>query len=422
VKFTDRYIQSLRPESKEYCIRESHGFTIRVWPSGLKTFQYIYTISGHRRRLNLGQYPITSLAEAREKYLIAASSVSKGIDPQKTQGQSPTAEEPGEMTVAKLKKKYVEHITTHLVDRSVKHQDRRLEQYLIPAFGDRHVGEIRRRDAIELIESIAAKKRGAARNVLLAGRAMFTYAVHREIVEYNPFSGVGIAVPQAAPNSRDRVLSEDELKKVVLPYLTAPGGNSIIKNALLLILFTAQRPGEVVGLQKSEIEDKWWIIPWQRIKTEVKKSLTRPPQDHRVFLTKFASSLITPSDDYVFPASRGADGPIITITLSHNIACSDPPYLGLPRWTPHDLRRTAATKMSELGASDEIVDAILNHKKKGVIGTYNRNKYDKEKQKWMNKWSNWLEALIKPKTATKRKSTPKPAQQKGALKKPVVSG
>ena len=70
-------------------------------------------------------------------------------------------------------------------------------------------------------------------------------------------------------------------------------------------------------------------------------------------------------------------------------------YFGLPRWTPHDLRRTAATKMSELGCPDEIIDAILNHAKKGVIGIYNRNKYDKEKQEWLTKWSAHLEGACK---------------------------
>jgi integrase len=179
-----------------------------------------------------------------------------------------------------------------------------------------------------------------------------------------------------------------------VPFLTAPGGNTIIKNALLLILATAQRPGEVAGIHKDEIDGKWWSIPWQRIKTELKAGSTRAPQDHRVFLTPFTKSLILPSKDYVFPASRGAEGPVIRNTLSHYITFNDPPYLGLPRWTLHDLRRTAATKMSELGASDEIVDAILNHKKKGVIGTYNRNKYGKEKQKWLIKWSQHLEKLM----------------------------
>jgi integrase len=70
------------------------------------------------------------------------------------------------------------------------------------------------------------------------------------------------------------------------------------------------------------------------------------------------------------------------------------PYFGLPRWTPHDLRRTAATKLSELGCSDEIIDAILNHAKHGVIGIYNRNKYDKEKQEWLVNLSDKLLKLI----------------------------
>ena len=102
--------------------------------------------------------------------------------------------------------------------------------------------DIRRRDAIKLIENIAAKKPGSARNVLLAARAMFTYALRRELVEFNPFSEVGLAVPAAGPNDRQRTLSDDELKNVVLPYLLSSDGNPIIKNALLLILVTGQRP------------------------------------------------------------------------------------------------------------------------------------------------------------------------------------
>jgi integrase len=69
---------------------------------------------------------------------------------------------------------------------------------------------------------------------------------------------------------------------------------------------------------------------------------------------------------------------------------------GCPRWTLHDLRRTAATKLSELGCPDEIIDAILNHAKKGVIGIYNRNKYDKEKQEWLTAWADYLEHLVEP--------------------------
>jgi len=392
--FTDLLIRNLKPEAEMYQIREGRGFAIRVLPSGVKTWYYIYNIDGKRRQMNLGNYPDKSLEHAHDDYRKAVDLVKQGIDPQAPPPSPKVSAEPEPVTVAVLKKRYIKHITTHLVPMSVKHQDERLENHLIPELGNRPVTDIRRRDAIHLIESIAAEKRGAARNVLLAARAMFTYAVHRELVEYNPFSGVGVAVPQASPNSRERVLSDEELKTVVLPFLVAGDGNTLIKNALLLILFTAQRPGEVAGMHIDEIAENWWTIPWQRIKTETRSSMTRPPQDHRVYLTPFARSLVIPSEDFIFPKGRRATGPVATNTLSHHISYHDPPYLGLPRWTPHDLRRTAATKMSELGANDEIVDAILNHKKKGVIGTYNRNKYDKEKQKWLKKWSDHLEKMI----------------------------
>jgi hypothetical protein len=234
--FSDRYLKSLKPREKQYYVREQRGFTVRVLPTGIKTFLFIYTIKGKRRQMNLGIYPDKSLERAHKDYLEAASLVKDGIDPQAP--PLPAVVEPDKMTVTDLKLKYVEHIKTHLVERSVKHQDGRLEKHLIPAWGNRQITDIRRRDAIELIENIASKKPGAARNVLLAARAMFTYALRRELVEYNPFSEVGLAVPAAMANDRIRTLSDDELKKVVLPYLFSPSGNTIAKKALLLILVT----------------------------------------------------------------------------------------------------------------------------------------------------------------------------------------
>jgi len=62
-------------------------------------------------------------------------------------------------------------------------------------------------------------------------------------------------------------------------------------------------------------------------------------------------------------------------------------------WTPHDLRRTAATNMSALGFPDETVDAVLNHVKKGVIAIYNRHGYDKEKQQALEAWERRLKII-----------------------------
>ena len=386
MKFTEKFLLSLKPNEKEYCVREGHGFTIRVLPSGVKTFQYIYTIDGKRRRLNLGNYPHTSLAQAREKYLAAAQLVSGNLDPLApkvviVQDVIPV------ITISELKRLYLNHIKSHLAAQSVKNHDYRMEKHLIPAWGNKPITDIRRRDAIALIESIAALGTpGSARNVLLSGRAMYSYAVQREMIEYNPFAGVGVAVPQAAAKERDRVLSETEIKHI-WETLSNWGNSEYIRRAILFILVTGQRPGEVAQLHWNEIEGRVWTIPSERSKNG---------RENRVYLTDLALSLLPKTEDYVFPASRGSHGPLYVNTLSHHLSHHvKPEYLGLPRWTPHDLRRTAATGLASLGCSDEIIDEVQNHKKRGIIRTYNRYRYDKEKQEWLVKWSEYLEVLIK---------------------------
>ena len=390
--FTEMTLKGLKPKEKEYCLSEGYGFTIRVLPSGIKTFWYYYSLGGKRRKLNLGNYPHVSLSVARKKFRDAANLVADKIDPLAAPvvTQSPEHEV---ITISKLKEKYIEHIRPVLVDRSVKHQSGRLDYHVIPIWGDRPITEIRRRDAIGLIENIAATKPGAARNVLLAIRAMFTYALRRELVEYNPFSEVGLAVPSAMPNERERTLSDDELKTVVLPYLLSPDGNTLIKNALLLILTTGQRPGEVTEMHRKEIDGDWWIIPWQRIKTERRK-WKKNPRDHRVYLTPLAKSFLLPFEEFLFPACRGALGPIRTNTLSHHVTLHDPPFFGLPRWTPHDLRRTARTGMAALKVPERHAEAVLNHSLEGVKRIYDRHHYDKEKKAALLKWSKHLDKLI----------------------------
>jgi integrase len=404
VKFTDRFLQSVKTPEKEYCIREGHGFTLRVFPSGVKSFQYIYTLNGKRHRMKLGQYPAVSLAEAREKFHEAALLVGKGKDPVERIAVAVEAKSP--LTISRLVDQYKKFAEQHLAPSTSNESSRTLDKYLVPAWGDREVLEIRRRDAIALIDPIAAKTPGQARGVMKIARAMFNFALERELVESNPFTRLPSAVPSIKPVSTSRTLSDCEIRAVWnLLHSAAAPGSSETRRALLLVLATAQRPGEVSGMAWDEIDKKWWTIPAERIKTR-----NRRQEGHRVYLTPLTLGLIgknTGSSCHVFPGSL--DAPIQRSALSHMICDkraggrpagngrkteSMGEYLGLPRWTPHDLRRTAATKLSEIGCPDEIIDVILNHAKQGVIGVYNRNKYDKEKKEWLTKWSLHLKRIV----------------------------
>mgnify|MGYP001258138924 CR=1 FL=1 len=405
MKFTDRFLQSIKPPEKEYCIREGHGFTLRVLPSGVKTFQYIYTLNGKRHRLNLGQYPKVSLAEAREKFREAALLVGKGVNPQ---AEPVVVKEEAPFTVADLVEQYKKFTEQHRAASTSRETVRTLDKYVLPAWSHRRVSDIRRRDAIDLIDPIAAETPGQARGVMKITRAMFNFALERELADFNPFTRLPAAVPSIKPVSTSRTLSDAEIKFVwkLLHSANAPGTPETRK-ALLLVLVTAQRPGEVTGMTWDEIDGNWWTIPPERIKTRNHRQ-----EAHRVFLSPLALRLIGKNPNYssyVFPGPSLV-APLQRHALSHMV-CDErdggrptgdgkkteemKEYFGLPRWTPHDLRRTTATKLSELGCPDEIIDAILNHAKQGVIGVYNRNKYDKEKKEWLTIWAEHLEKLVR---------------------------
>lgn len=386
---------SKTPPMKKTYIREGKGFAIRIMPTGSITFIHIYTINGKRKEDNLGHYDHVSLADARRKHRANLDKLEDGNDPQEV---LPIVDVVEPLTVDKLVEEYCAWRKQNLDDQS---GTRTVEKDILPAWSGRIASSIRRVDAIKLIEAkaIEAGKPGQGRNILKNGSAMFNYALYRNHVEINPFFGVSAAVPAIANRSGSRELTDDEIKHLweshVLP--------ARIKIALLLILSTGQRPGEVAGMHTSEIDAEWWTIPWRRIKT--RKIHQR---DHRVYLSQFALRLIESlchKDGYegwLFPNATG-EGPIHRSALSKEVhretkgkggAANRPAYLGLPSWHPHDLRRTFTSKMAKMKAPFECREKILNHAQKGMDATYNVYDYDEEKKEWLVKWGEYLENLV----------------------------
>lgn len=420
VTFSDRYISSLKPEEKMYQEREGRGFGIRVLPSGVKIWLFIYTLNGKRRQMNLGHYPNIKLLDAHKKYRDAFDLVENGIDPQsKIVLPAPTIvdEESNEnldnMTINMLIEKYKIYIEKKLVSRSVKDQYRTLTVDVKPHWGDRLVNDIRRRDAIALLEAKALTAPGQSRNILKTARAMYSFALDREYSEVNPFLGAGRAVPQIGPRSRSRWLSADEIK-YVWKILFTDRSNILtyVRRILLLTLITGQRPGEVSSIEWQDIEFGqghdycksceskcgWWTIPAEKVKTEA--HLSNPdPQPFHVYLSPLAVSLLPPKSGdlrrlgthWVFPTKK-ANGPTLVTSLSHYTRLKFQTAI-MPEWSPHDLRRTTASHLPSLGCIQEYIDRIQNHAIQGSGGVYNRNQYDMQKEEWMMLWSLRLQEI-----------------------------
>lgn len=437
-KFTDLFMKSLKPKDKEYTAREKGGFGVRVMPSGRKVFFFLYRVDGQRRFLNLGEYPGLKLEEARKKYEAAAAQVKLlkdglpgGADPVqvKTDKSDERVERRKAPTVADLCTDYIKRHAKRF-KRSWQKDEQILNRDVIPVWGKRKAKDISKRDVNELMEGIVTRGAPIMANYCFAVvRKMYNWAVEQDILETTPF--IGAKLP-SAKNTRDRVLSETEIKTIWTSLdRTDLNMSAGIRRALRLILLTAQRPGEVTGMHTEEINGDWWTIPAERAKNG---------KAHRVYLTPLVKGIIheaieqvkkvdkIPADKeykgFIFPTpvkkSKKQPNKIIiqpigdtalAVAVGRNLTYpltdknGNPLYnkdgksatenrLEIDHFTPHDLRRTAATFMAKAGEMDEVIDAVLNHAKQGVIKVYNQYRYDKEKQAALVAWENKLKIIL----------------------------
>ena len=432
--FTERFLASIKPQEKKFTIREGRGFALQVLPSGAKSFLYIFEVNKQKGYMKLGNYPAMSLAEARKTYNEAYNLIKSGIDPRDqkkiaTESLQKKAEE--RATTFNLSEQFsfkslmdegipdgyipstVEELVAvycvmySKVNHGLKTQRNFLyttQSSIIPMIGKKLITEVRRKDAIALIQSIASRAPGQSANVLKAGRQIFEYALQREWVDNQPFLQITKAVPKAGSNACERVLDDAEVLQAWTAISESPSSDSV-KRALKMILVTAQRSGEISQMHSEQIKDRWWTIP---------AKVAKNGREHRVYLTDTALSLIGERKGYIFPSEKGSNGHVAVNTLAQAISrgyLSDEilkvvgtrkikarkePYFGMAPWTPHDLRRTARTNMPRVGVSDEHAEEVLNHTKPGLIGVYNKYRYDKEKKVALIEWEKFLLTLLNP--------------------------
>ena len=415
--FTDTMIRKLKPDGKKYIRSEGNGFTVRVMPSGVKTWLYVYAFGEKRRELNLGSYPEVTLETARGKFEDARKKVKNGVDPI-AEKELAAKELEEAYTVKKLCAEYIERHAKKF-KRSWETDERILNHDVIPAWGKQRAASIVKRDVVLLLEKIV--DRGSpimANNTFAVIRKMFNFAVEKDILVHTPCYGVKPPAPKVAC---ERALSELETK-LFWKNLDGCAMSAGVRSALRLTLVTAQRPGEAAAIHTEEINGEWWTIPAEKAKNKI---------THRVPLSPLARSIIAeaieqarvarkvPADQeysgFVFPTphtkktqpiaeqalvvavARALDSPVLDENGRRLLDDKGEPIkenkLGVEKFTPHDLRRTAATFMADSGEMDEVIDAVQNHAKKGVIKVYNQFKYDKPKRLALETWARKLASI-----------------------------
>jgi integrase len=249
-------------------------------------------------------------------------------------------------------------------------------------FGNLHgmpVNEITRSHVSTAIDKIASRGTTVTASRCRAWLSgFFVWCLERGHADSNPV--IDSATVKASP-PRDRVLSDDELRKV----WNACGDDSFGRIVRLLIL-TGCRRQEIGGLRWSEIDldNGTLTIPGSRTKN--KRAHTLPITDA---MREIIESVPRQIDrDWLFgERAEGFTGWNSMLTFNS----------GVKVWTLHDLRRSCATGMANLDVDPHIVEAALNHAsghKAGVAGTYNRAKYVPQIARAFGLWCDHVHSVV----------------------------
>ena len=392
---TQKKVARLIAKDKRYIVRDNSGLALRVSTAGKKTWLAIYQFAGRRVWYKLGDFPDCSLEDAKTKHRAALNQLAEGIDPSAVKAET-RADNVQAPTVDDFIAEYLERWAKPN-KRSWKTDEKILKGQFSKQFGKRKIRDIKKREVSLFLDTF--NDRGApimANKTLAIIRKMFNFAVERDVLVDNP---INLIKKPAKEKAKDRYLDEKE----ILEFWELLSDTKLImsdevRRAMKLVLVTAQRPGECVGINRGEVDGHWWTIPAERSKNG---------KAHRVYLSDMALKLLMapPKQKYYFEAPRigkainyNPDDPpkpmhstALPRALGRNFAAG---HVTLEKFTPHDLRRTAATHMIKIGVPYDVVSKILNHTDERVTAIYNRHSYSDEIQAGLIKWSERLQEII----------------------------
>jgi integrase len=357
------------------------GFGLRIREGGSRTWVYQYRIGRKQRRMVLGSAKSVPLKIARENASKLEAKVALGGDPAM---EKETARGDAENTFGVLSEQFLQARKSKWRPRTEVEIARHLRGYA-STLHRLPVATVSQRDIAGLLNRIAEKSGDVTANRVRASLCAFFGWLIREGIRL-PEGNVASYTEKRKEKSRDRVLVHAELKRIWTGCLDDDYG-AILK----LLLLTGQRANEIAELRWNEVHDDQIVLPAGR---------TKNGRAHVVPLSDPAKEILAkcPAKDRTFVFGRDDTGfqgwSKAKEKIDDRLGERGKP---LPHWTPHDLRRTVATGMADLGVQPHVIEAVLNHisgHKGGVAGIYNRATYDREKRAALTLWAEHLLSVI----------------------------
>lgn len=423
LNLTDRFVQTVKADPIRrviYYDTACRGFALQVEPvTGNRTYKCKYTFANRSRTYNMGH--VTSFASVKDARnfcfgllnQVRGNADRKGIDPQAERvalrGDGTFASHVADYLVYKkdAKPKSVEQIASYL-------------NPLMKTWGKLPSADIPHAEVLARFDRTTKRSPSVANMELAALSGFYTWLIKKKkITTPHPCHGI----ERNEMKARERVMNEDEIRAF---WTALANVDPLQAKVLKMLLLSGQRSIEVRHMRREHIRHKTLTLPavvLARLKAVGKpapesvagflwKMPGEPSADwdhktrvgtwpgtkggtsHDVWLPPSLADLIGPEKEgFVFADKHGKPLLVQTLPLTMKAICK---ATGMPRTTPHDLRRTHGTTICTLGFSRDQMNRVQGHADGGIADVYDQHTYYPEFWEVMSAAIQHLTALEAP--------------------------
>lgn len=356
IAFTDLTLRSLKSgERTDFWDTKTAGLGLRV---GTRSKVFVAKIQN--RRHTLGQYPRLTLQQARRRFFLLKADT--------------PATNALELTLGDAKARFLD---THCASYRPRplYETKRLLSKLAP-LDRKKLSTITTHNINDIIDRQTSSE---ATHLFKVARTFFLWAMRRRYIPLSPLQGLPIPNKE---KSRSRILSDTELKAI---WDACDGTfGSIVK----LLILTGQRRGEIGALH-------WEWTDEEKRTISFPASITKNGRAHTIPFGQMTYDVLDSlgSDKLLFIA-RGKDTPFNSWSKAK---VELDKLSSVTNWTLHDIRRTFATRLAEMGIAPHVIERLLNHvtgQISGVAAIYNRARYFDEMRNAIEKWEAHLTKIL----------------------------
>lgn len=273
---SDKQIKEAKPKAKDYKLTDGDGLGLIVSKSGRKrwVFAFISPDTGKLNNTGLGNYPVLSLAEAREKRTELKKLVMRGIDPitEKKRAKAQRISEHN-LSFEKVFNEWLELEAKSILPQTLKTKRGRIENHVMPTLKDRGIKSITHGEIADILKETSKTTPQTAEIINQILNRIFLFAVSSGYAEVNIMANIDAKslIPKTKVEHYAKLTERQDLKGFFNAIYDYPHFETI-KNAMKLCLHLPLRAAPLSRLKWDYVDFDRRLLTIPRAEQKIKRS------------------------------------------------------------------------------------------------------------------------------------------------------